>query len=241
MTSDRLDDLERRLGVQFRDKELLVRALTHSSYLNERSESAMRSNERLEFVGDALLDLVVARTLFDRLPNEPEGMLTARRSLAVRGEAVARIAASLSIGEYLLMGTGERAGGGATRPANLAGAMESVIGAVLLDRGYDVAFEFVERVFRDEIDLAATAEYPKDPKSRLQEFIQARGQTAPEYRTAASEGPDHDRSWRVDVLVQGEYLASGGGRRKIDAERQAAEAALMLLEGDALESAPDHA
>ena len=227
--SHQLAELEAGIGVDFRDRSLLARALVHRSYLNENPEEAAQSNERLEFLGDAMIDLVVGRELFERLPEAPEGILTARRSLAVRGDALARVAAQLGLGQRLLMGHGERASGGAERISNLAGTLEAVVGAVLLDQGQDAATRFVLRVLDGEISAAMEAETPKDAKSLLQEFAQARGGQPPGYLVTGFEGPDHDRVWKVDAVVGGEVVARGKGHRKLDAEREAAAAALERL------------
>lgn len=231
LSKPQLDDLQRRLGIEFRDRGLLCTAMIHSSYPNENPDEPVEPNERLEFLGDALVGLVVAKLLYERLDDAPEGVLTARRSLAVRGEALARVADCLHLGESLVMGHGERANGGAERVTNLAGAFEAVVGAILLYQGHAEAESFVTRVLREEVQAAAVADSPKDPKSLLQELVQSQGSITPSYRVMDSKGPDHDRSWEVEVLVDGRALAHGTGRRKIDAEREAAQAALRRLRG----------
>jgi ribonuclease-3 len=223
------DSFQSRIGVSFNDPALLEQALTHASAPNEEGGDPNSSNERLEFLGDAFIGLVAARRLYADLPASDEGGLTARRSLAVRGEALADAARRLGIGDYLVLGRGERAGGGADRTRNLAGALEAVVGAVLLDQGHDAAEQFVLRILDDEIANASSVESMKDPKSLLQEYLQSSGSPLPEYRVAGSEGPDEAKVWRIEALLNGKVVASGEGRRKVDAERQAAKKALEIL------------
>jgi len=223
------DSFQSRIGVTFSNPALLEQALTHASLPNEGGGDPNSSNERLEFLGDAFLGLVVARQLYSDLPASDEGGLTARRSLAVRGEALADAARRLGIGDYLLLGRGERASGGANKSRNLAGALESIVGAVLIDQGHEAAEQFVLRILDDEISNASSVESMKDPKSLLQEFLQASGSPLPEYRVAGSDGPDEAKIWRIDAWLNGEIVASGEGRRKLDAERQAATKVLEIL------------
>jgi ribonuclease-3 len=221
--------MEARLGVEFSDRSLLSTALVHDSYVNENPDAGLQSNERVEFLGDAVVDLAVGHALFARAEGATEGELTALRSLVVRSESLAGAANRLGLGEYLLMGRGERANRGAERVSNLGDAFEAVVGAILLDRGYPAAREFVVRSLSQELEAAIRAESPKDPKSRLQEFAQAAGWGSPVYRTVMTEGPDHMRSFKVEVLVKGQVVGSGTGARKLDAERFAAQRAYASL------------
>lgn len=241
ITDSRLSDLEARLGVGFDDRTLLSNALVHASFVNENPDAGLQSNERVEFLGDAVVDLAVGHVLLGRIEGATEGELTAVRSLVVRSDALARAASRLALGEFLLMGRGERANGGAGRTSNLADAFEAVVGAIFLDRGYAEARAFVERTLASEIDAAVEAESPKDPKSRLQEVAQAAGWGAPVYRTVTSEGPDHMRRFTVEVFVQGRMAGSGSGARKVDAERMAAAEAYASLARDSLVREPSHA
>jgi len=228
-----LDEAETRLGVKFRDRELLALALVHSSYANENPDAGEASNERLEFLGDGFINFVVAHLLYEESPTAPEGELTARRSLLVRGESLATVASRLGLGDLLVMGRGEASGGGRERASNLADAFEAVVGALLLDGGYAKARAFVLRCLRDDIDSALRSEPPKDPKSRLQELLQSGGREAPRYDSAASLGPDEAPWFTVRVLAGDEVLGRGAARRKVDAERAAASSALEKLgEGD---------
>lgn len=229
ITDSRLAELEARLGVSFRDRSLLSTALVHASFVNENPDVGLQSNERVEFLGDAVVDLAVGHLLFDRIQGATEGELTAVRSLVVRSESLARAASRLRLGDFLLMGRGERANGGAERVSNLGDAFEAVVGAVFLDRGYMEAREFVLRSLAQEIGDAVEAESPKDPKSRLQEVAQAAGWGAPVYRTVTSEGPDHMRRFTVEVFVRDRVAGRGAGARKVDAERLAASQAYDSL------------
>ena len=224
-----LDEVEARLGVGFKDRGLLALALVHSSYENENPDAGAGSNERLEFLGDGFINFVVAHRLYEKTPGASEGELTARRSLLVRGETLARVASELGLGELLVMGRGEEAGGGRERASNLADAFEAVVGALLLDGGSARARAFVLRCLKDDIDSALRSEPPKDPKSRLQELLQSAGGEAPRYDGVASGGEDSGPWFTVKVSAGGEVLGQGAGRRKVDAERAAASSALETL------------
>jgi len=229
-----LNEVEARLGVRFEDRGLLALALVHSSYANENPEAGAASNERLEFLGDGFINFVMAHRLYEKTPGASEGELTARRSLLVRGETLARVASRLGLGELLVMGRGEEAGGGRERASNLADAFEAVVGALLLDGGYARARAFVLRWLKDDMDSALRSAPPKDPKSRLQELLQSAGRGVPEYDTVASDGPDTAPWFTVQVSVGSEVLGQGAARRKVDAERAAALSVLEgLEEGDA--------
>lgn len=205
--------------------------MIHASYVNENPDSGLVSNERSEFLGDAVVDLAVGHELYDTASGASEGQLTAVRSLIVRSETLAKAAARLGIGDFLVMGKGERANGGAERVSNLGDAFEAIVGAVFLDQGYGAASEFVAAALAPEIDAAMDAESPKDPKSRLQELAQAAGWGAPVYRVVSSDGPDHLRRFTVEAVVAGEASGVGTGARKVDAERKAASLAYATLAG----------
>ena len=221
--------VEQLLRLPFKNRELLRLALTHTSYANEHPEEAQGSNERLEFLGDALLDLVVAQDLYKRYPDMDEGQLTQMRSAVVRGETLARVARRLEVGRYLRMGQGEAASGGGDRDSNLAGALEALVGAVFLDRGYRGAASWVRRILRPELRRTTDSGVPKDPKARLQERAHRQGLQSPEYRLVDVEGPEHQRSFVVEVLVGGDVMGHGAGHRKAEAERRAAEEALKAI------------
>jgi ribonuclease-3 len=227
----RASDLERRLGVKFKNRALLQQALVHSSYVNENPSVAPESNERLEFLGDAVLGLVVADDLFAAYPADDEGHLTELRTHLVRRDTLAKAARRMKLGEDLLLGRGEEAGGGRGRPTNLSHAYESVVGAIFLDGGLNAARKFVRKSLGPELEAMTERAFPIDPKSRLQELSQSRFQQPPHYRLVQAEGPDHARHFTIEVLVDGRVQGVGSGRSKQDAEKEAARAALINLDG----------
>ena len=222
--------LEKRLGVTFRDAALLQRALIHSSYLNENPGSAPESNERLEFLGDAVLSLVVADELFAAYPDLDEGKLTELRARLVRGATLAKAAGRLELGEALLLGRGEEGGGGRVRPTNLAHVYEALVGAIFLDGGLAKVRRFVLRSLQEEFDLAEGRGVPLDAKSQLQERSQSLYQSTPHYHLIETEGPDHARRFTIEVVIDGRVLGTGTGRSKQQAEKEAARAALERLD-----------
>jgi len=224
-------ELEKRLGVPLKNKELLQRALVHSSYVNENPSAAPESNERLEFLGDAVLGLVVADELFDTFPEHAEGPLTELRAFLVRRDTLAHAAERMQLGDVLLLGRGEDEGGGRSRPTNLSHVYEAVVGAVFLDQGLPAAREFVLASLDDELEEVKDSGSPLDPKSRLQELCQSRFQTTPSYDVVQTSGPDHDRSFTVEATVDGRTIGSGTASSKQQAEKRAALEALKELEG----------
>ena len=218
--------LQTLLGVHFNDLGLLGQALVHRSYLNENSGERSQSNERLEYLGDAVIDLVVANHLYNAAPHASEGELTLKRTQVVRGESLAGVARRLGLGRYLFMGHGEIELGGEDRDSNLADVFESVVGAVFLDQGYQVACGLVERVLAIELGGVLRSGVRKDPKSVLQELLQANGLPLPRYRVAATTGPDQAKEFTVEVLVDGSVAGIGSGLRKLEAERSAAGVAI---------------
>ena len=226
------DSLEERLRVSFKDPSLLRLALTHRSYANEARSPVAESNERLEFLGDALIGLAVAREVYERYPDRPEGELTALRSALVRGETLARIADSVELGRHLIMGKGEEASGGRGRPSNLATAFEALVGALLLDSGYGVAAAFVIRAASDEMLAADRRRDHKSSKSLLQELVQRGSVAGPSYRVVEVSGEDHTRLFTVEVSVAGEVVGRGMGPRKALAEAEAANEALRAMGHD---------
>jgi len=226
------DSLEERLDIFFNDKNLLTQALVHSSFLHENPGVFTESNERLEFLGDAIIGSAIAAELFSTYDSWPEGMLTSGRASLVQGDTLARVAGRLGLGEYLQMGIGEEAAGGRNRSSNLAATFEAVVGAHFLDCGYDAAADLVLRLLKPELSkLTEPGAFP-NPKSSLLEAIQARGQTAPSYRIVKVEGQDHARRFTVEVVVDGEPIGIGTGSRKALAERAAADDALKTMAGD---------
>jgi len=228
MSAD-LYQLQSTLGIVFNDPDLLKLALTHSSFINENPGTAPVSYERLEFLGDAVLGLVIAEKLYHDLSGAPEGELTRLRAALVRREMLAQIAKSFSLGDYLYLGIGEEAGGGRQKPINLAGAFESLIAAVYIDKGFDAARTFILNLFGPQMHQQADQAAGSNYKSKLQEVMQASRQITPEYQIVSASGPDHDRNFTVEVKVGDEVLGQGCGKSKKTAEMEAARAALKSL------------
>lgn len=222
---DKIPQLQERLGVKFKDEQLLRQALVHRSYLNEHRDFELPHNERLEFLGDAVLELIVTDHLYRTYEN-PEGELTSWRSALVRGEHLAIVAEELGIGQALQMSKGEEKSGGRNREALLANAFEAVLGALYLDQGYDPSKELVHRLLIPRLPNIIKQNLHRDAKSQLQEMVQERHGVTPRYDVSASSGPDHDKRFTVSVAVDGKKLAEGDGTSKQSAEQAAAQAAL---------------
>ena len=224
-----LGSLEAALGVSFGDRELLRLALVHSSYLNENHDAFSEPNERLEFLGDALIGAVVANELYCRYSEWSEGRLTQARSALVRGDTLARVGKKLGLGHHLYMGRGEQAAGGRERPTNLADALEAVVGALFLDQGYEAARDWFLGVSAAELSTLEEGRLGTDPKSSLQELTQGKGQGVPSYRITEAAGEAHARQFTAEVSVDGRIVGQGAGARKHQAEQAAAAAALQKL------------
>ena len=218
--------LQSQLGTSFSDLSLLQQAFVHRSYLNENPDFRLGSNERLEFLGDALLSLVIAEFLFREFGDLSEGELTKLRSDLVRQDSLARLASSLGLGQYLYLGQGEEKGGGRKRSRNMACTLEALIGAAFVDQGFDVTRDLILRLFASSISDLRERGQASDCKSRLQELIQAESQERPVYRLVEAVGPDHDKTFWVEVVVGGETLGRGSGKSKQAAEKDAAKQAL---------------
>ena len=219
---------EVKLGVVFRDRSLLLQALVHRSYINEDQGNQSASNERMEFLGDAVLDMAIAEKLYTSLPSEAEGTLTGMRASLVRRESLARAARVLALGECLLLGHGEEATGGRDKDRNLADAFEAVVGAIYLDQGYPVARSFVLRHLGTQIATVLLNGSPPNYKALLQECLQARDDPLPRYQLV-SAGPDHDKQFTAVVLLHGEAIGEGTGHNKKAAETAAARCAWAAL------------
>jgi ribonuclease-3 len=226
MNRDRYDALEERIGYVFKDRDLLVRAMTHASYGDGRP--GVLNNERLEFLGDRVLGLVIARRLFDRFETLDEGGLAPLFNALVRKETCARVALSIELGDVIRMSKSERQSGGREKPSILGDACEALIAALYLDAGLQAAEAFIDRFWASEIGGLSTK--PKDPKSRLQEWALARYKTTPEYAVVERGGPDHKPRFDVEVRVADLPPASGHGGSRRAAERAAARA-LLAREG----------
>ena len=217
------------LGISFNNPLLLKEALVHGSYTNEFPHLAPATNERMEFLGDAVLGLVVAAKLYTDFSHLNEGEMTKLRAVLVRGNTLARVARDIGLGEYLLMGKGEEATGGRTKPANLAGALEAFIGAIFLDQGYCAAGDFVLKLLDSELEKAVSQGIATSSKSKLQELLQAREQQAPTYHVIEATGPAHERWFTVEVRLGDTVLGKGSGKSKKIAETDAAHAILRKL------------
>jgi len=222
-----LTKLQETIGYQFKDLALLTTSLTHRSSLNE--PGVKESNERLEFLGDAVLELIVTNFLFHQKPTDAEGFLTAARSAIVRTESLAKIAKSIDLGSYLKMSRGEAASGGRENPSILEDAFESLTGAVYEDGGLDQAKSFVYKTLIPFAKEVLSRGELKDAKSRLQEIVQAKGLVSPIYQVISQEGPDHNKIFTVTVLVDSKPLGQGSGKSKQEAEQSAAQKALDLI------------
>ena len=221
--------LQKKLKVSFNDPSLLEQAMVHSSYINENPSLAPVSNERLEFLGDAVLGFIVAEKLYQDFPELTEGEMTRLRSVLVRRDTLTRIARASRLGDYLYLGKGEEASGGRHKSANLAGALESVIAAVFLDQGLAITREFVLKLLNEELQKVVTQGIGVDYKSQLQELIQSRYRSTPDYRLLEATGPDHDKRFTVEVVVGDTVLGRGSGKSKKLAETEAARCALEQL------------
>ena len=225
-----LTALQQTLGVSFNKLSLLEQALVHSSYVNENPGFAPASNERLEFLGDAVLGLIVAEKLYQDFPQLDEGEMTRLRAALVCQDTLARVARAIKLGDYLYLGKGEKASGGQRKPANLARALEAVIAAIFLDQGSSTTRDATLRLFNKELQKMASQGVEVDYKSQLQEFLQAREQQAPVYRVVEATGPDHEKKYNVEVRLGDTVLGRGTGKSKKTAETEAARSALKLLQ-----------
>ena len=226
-----IKDLETAIGYRFSNITLLQNALTHSSYANERWHDSLMSNERLEFLGDSILGMVVADYLYKNFPNRPEGELTRMRADMVCETSLAAVAAQLDLGKHLLLGHGEEQGGGRTRASTLADAVESVIAASFLDGGMEAAEQFIRKFILCNVPQGKL--HNADYKTALQELVQQKKNQVLSYQLVGESGPDHDKVFFVDVSLNGEVIGHGTGSSKKRAEQDAARAAIEKLENEA--------
>ena len=220
--------VEKLIGASFQDAGLLRSALTHRSYLNEHREADWAHNERLEFLGDAVLELVITDFLFNKYPEKPEGELTAVRAALVNTVSLAAASSVLGVNEYLLMSKGEAKDSGRARQYILANAFEAIIGALYLDQGYEAAKNFIANQLFSKTEEIVEKRLWQDAKSRFQELAQEHQSVTPVYETLSQTGPDHDRVFTIGVFLRKEKIAEGSGRSKQEAEQAAAEAALAI-------------
>ena len=229
--TERLRDLERNLSIRFGNAVLLDTALTHRSFVNENQDPPREDNERLEFLGDAVLELCVSDLLVRMHPDFSEGRLSKLRASLVNEQPLATMAESFDVGSYLLLGRGEETSGGRTKPSILANAFEAILAAVYLDRGYDEAYRFIERVFGPLLRKDSPDPLYRDYKTNLQEACQSRFRVIPRYMLLHEYGPDHDKIFHVRLTVADILTATGTGRNKKEAEQDAARKALERIEG----------
>lgn len=221
---------EKESGIAFKDQGLLRQAFTHRSYLNENPETVLSHNERLEFLGDAVLELVVTESLYQQYPEKPEGELTTWRAALVNARMLSEIAKDLNLGNYLLLSKGEARETGKARDYILANAMEALIGALYLDQGLKMCKKVIERYVLSRLPRVLEEKLFEDAKSRFQEIAQEKTGITPSYQVAAEWGPDHEKHFRVAVLLGKDLIAEGEGTSKQEAEQEAARAALEKKE-----------
>lgn len=226
--------LPSRLGITFRNAQALDLALTHRSFAYERGVD--QTNERLELLGDAVLNLVITDLIFKRFPDHAEGDLAKLRASLVSEPALAEVAVELDLGPAVMLGRGEEITGGRFKPSILGDALEAVIGAIYIDRGLQATRRVVQNLFGSRIAAAVGQEVPRDAKTRLQEMVTRMYQRLPKYRVS-SEGPDHEKRFLAEVLIEGEPYGSGTGRSKKGAEQEAAAEALLRLASEAVADA----
>jgi len=233
---DRADLLAERLGLPVRDLKLLAQALTHTSWLHEHPGEAAGHNERLEFLGDAVVNLAVSQALYERHPDDDEGLLSARRAAIVSATGLAGLADRIDLGSLLAIGEGEVHRDGARRPSILASTFEAVVGALVLDLGWEATRAWIVTVAAPEIEAGLPPDGLKSPKSRLQEETQRAIGERPEYRLLEAVGPDHEKVFRVEVVVGEEVLGMGVGASRRSAETAAAAEAVEVLSARSAEA-----
>ena len=223
-------ELEKSLGIKFKDKEMLAQAFCHRSYLNENLDFKNGNNERLEFLGDAVLELVVSDNLFKNHPNKEEGILTSLRAALVNSKMLCKIAKELNFGDFLLLSKGEKKERGKARQEILANTMEAFIGALYIDQGYDVCKNFVGKHIMPKLEMILENEDFIDAKSKFQEIAQEKKKITPRYEVLEEWGPDHNKTFVVGVFLEDKLIAKGNGKSKQEAEEEAAEEALKRSE-----------
>lgn len=225
----KVEEISKKINFKFNNKEILKQAFTHSSYAHEHSREKISHNERLEFLGDAVLELVISEYLFTNFQELPEGDLTRLRANIVCEASLVRVSKTLNLGDYLLLGKGESAAGGKDRPSILADLLEALIGAVYLDKGYDAACSIILSLFKPVIEEIKDGDLIKDYKTLVQEYTQGKFSLTPEYIIIDEIGPDHNKIFVSQVLFRGKVVGEGRGKNKKEAEQAAASAAWSKL------------
>ena len=226
----KLTELQEKINISFNDTSLLKRALTHKSFANENRELRLRDNERLEFLGDSVLDIVVSEYMFQEYPDYPEGELAKMRAVVVSAPILADKARYLNLGSYLFLGKGEEMTGGRDRSSILADAFEALVGSIYLDSGLEVVRRFVLSLLEQDVKEVEIGEHIQDYKTTLQELIQKNSNARPEYYVVAEEGPDHSKEFTVEVRFYDRRLGRGKGSSKKEAQQEAARDALENIE-----------
>lgn len=225
-----LKPLEDKLGYAFSDLKLIKKALSHKSYSNEKRLNRLDHNERLEYLGDAVLELCISDLLIHQFPESREGEMSKIRASLVNETALAEKARTIKLGQYLFLGKGEEQGQGREKNSLVSDAFEALLGASYLDGGFGVAARIVKQLFFDDIERATKEDINRDYKTKLQEEAQTRYKEAPDYRLVSQQGPDHDKIFQVDVFMNGQKFSVGTGKSKKQAEQNAAKNALELLQ-----------
>ncbi len=223
------DELSKRMGYTFKRHDLLTQALRHASYANEQDDANLEDNERLEFLGDAVLDLAISHLLMERFQDAEEGALSKYRALVVDELGLYHVALTLQLGRYLLLGKGEEQSSGREKPSILADAVEALLGAVYLDAGFNKTMEVITRLFAPLLDRVETEEMVHDFKSLLQEYTQENYKTLPRYRLVKESGPAHNKTFTVVLTINGETLGQAEGKSKKEAEQKVAREAFLCL------------
>lgn len=224
------NEIAKKIGVEFKDKRLLKAAFTHRSYLNENRGKGLKNNERLEFLGDAVLELIISSFLFTNYPDKTEGDLTSIRAAIVRTESLAEESRKLDIGQYLRMSKGEEDSGGKKKEYLLANLYEATLGAIYLEHGYKTCEDFVTRTLLKKVDKIVSQKLFIDPKTKIQELMQSKFKITPTYEIIGEDGPDHDKVFTVALLKGDKKLAIGHGHSKQKAEEDAAKNAIEKIE-----------
>lgn len=228
MSAD-LNELSKKLCYTFKKPEVIIQAFQHSSYVNEQTDSNLRDNERLEFLGDAVLDLAISHVLMELFQDSKEGDLSKYRATVVNERGLYQVAQALALGDYLTLGKGEEVTGGRKRPSILADTMEAVLGALYLDAGFEKTKEIIRRLFLPLLEEIEAERAVNDYKSQLQEYTQEVYKTRPEYVLVGESGPPHDKTFRVALHLQGKTMAEDEGKSKKEAEQKAAKKAFECL------------
>jgi len=225
----KLKKLQNRISYKFKNLNLLNQALTHRSFANENQSKSFKDNERLELLGDSVLDVIITRLLMDRLPEYTEGDLSKARAAIVNEKSLSSIARNLELGDYILLSKGEEVTNGRDKDSILAASFEALVASIYLDRGFNKVFKVIARHFSPILDTEKKEDFYKDFKSQLQEYSQSFFKTTPRYVLTGESGPDHDKTFQINILINGKVFGKGLGKSKKEAEQKAAKGALDVL------------